>query len=164
MERMVFSTLAFAREDAVDEPSTRVDLRTLLQRICDDATDMGQEVALQVDDAAVPFICHTTALRRALANLIDNAVKYGHRADVSCTRQAGLIRITIRDDGPGIADDRHEDMFKPFQRMEQSRSRDTGGTGLGMTVARSIIRAHGGEIHLHNRQQGGLRVEVTLPR
>lgn len=163
MEKMISSTLAFAREDVDSEPSMRVDLRTLLQRICDDATDMGQDVALEVEGAAVPFTCHPTALRRALGNLIDNAVKYGHRGDVTCTKQADLIRITIRDDGPGIADDRHEDMFKPFHRLEQSRSRDTGGTGLGMTVARSIIRAHGGDIHLHNRRQGGLRVEVTLP-
>lgn len=164
MEKMVFSTLAFAREDAVNEPGTRVDLRTLLQRICDNTTDMGQEVSLDVDSATVPFTCHPTALRRAFTNLVDNAVKYGHRAEVTCTREPGLNRITIRDDGPGIADDRQEDMFKPFSRMEQSRSRDTGGAGLGLTVARSIIRAHGGEIRLHNRKQGGLLVDVTLPR
>ena len=164
MEKMVFSTLAFAREDADNEPGTRVDLRILLQRICDDAVDTGQEVSLTVDDAAVPFTCHPSALRRALGNLVDNAVKYGRRADVTCTRKPDAIRITILDDGPGIPDDRHEDMFKPFHRLERSRSRDTGGTGLGLTVARTIVRAHGGDIRLHNRPVGGLRVEVTLPR
>jgi signal transduction histidine kinase len=164
MEKMVFSTLAFAREDAVNEPGMRVDLRTLLQRICDNAADMGQEVTLDVDSAAVPFTCHPTALRRALTNLVDNAVKYGNRADVTCFLDSDFIRISIRDEGPGISRDRHEDMFKPFVRLEQSRSRETGGSGLGMTVARSIVRAHGGEIYLHNRQQGGLRVDVILPR
>lgn len=164
MEKMVFSTLAFSRSDAKNEPGTRVDLRILLQRVCDNAADVGQEVSLRLDDVVVPFTCHPTAIRRALGNLIDNAVKYGGRADVTCTGAQGEICVTIRDDGPGIADDRHEDMFKPFHRGEKSRSRDTGGTGLGMTVARSIIRAHGGDIQLHNRQQGGLRVEVTFPR
>jgi len=164
MEKMVFSTLSFARDDADDEPSTPVDLRTLLQRICDDAVDVGQDVTLQIQDDAVPFNCRPTALRRALSNLVNNAIKYGQKADVICRQDDNSIRITILDNGPGIPKDRREDVFKPFQRLEQSRNRDTGGTGLGMTVARNVIRAHGGDIKLSNRSSGGLQLDVVLPR
>jgi signal transduction histidine kinase len=164
MEKMVSSTLAFARNDAESEPSARVDLRILLQRICNDATDMGQPVSLQIKEEPVPFACHPTAMRRALGNLIDNAVKHGKRAYVMCNPEPDLIRILIEDEGPGIPEDRLEDVFKPFHRLETSRNRETGGTGLGMTVARSIIRAHGGDIKLAMRKTCGLRVEVTLPR
>jgi signal transduction histidine kinase len=163
MEKMVFSTLAFARDDAQSEPSARVDLRILLQRVCHDAVDTGQDVTLEIGDSPVPFTCHPTTLRRAFSNLVTNAVKYGKRAEVACVRKTDSIRITIADEGPGIPPERQEDVFKPFHRLEKSRSRDTGGTGLGMTVARSIIRAHGGDIGLQNRTQGGLLVVVKLP-
>jgi len=163
MQKMVFATLAFARNEADSEPSVRVDLRTLLQRICFDAVDTGQAVSLQMNEKAMPFNCRPTALRRALSNLVDNAVKYGQRAQVVCHREKGGILIVIKDDGPGIPSDRQEEVFKPFHRLEQSRSRETGGTGLGMTVARTIIRAHGGDIQLRNGDQGGLLVKVTLP-
>jgi signal transduction histidine kinase len=164
MEKMVFATLSFARDEADNEPGARVDLRTLLQRICNDATDMGWKVSLDLEDEVVPFNCRPTALRRALGNLVDNAVKYGHQVDVSCSQNENDIKIVIVDDGPGIPADRQEDVFKPFQRLEQSRSRETGGTGLGLTVARTIIRAHGGKIKLYNHPTRGLCVEVTLPR
>ncbi|MFV2001665.1 MAG: ATP-binding protein [Paracoccaceae bacterium] len=164
MEKMVFSTLSFARDDADSEPGTRVDLRILLQRICNDAVDTGQDVTLKIQDDAVPFTCRPTALRRALSNLINNAVKYGQKAEVSCSQDDDSIRISILDDGPGIPANRREDVFKPFQRLEQSRNRETGGTGLGMTVARGVIRAHGGDIMLGDRDGGGLQVDVVLPR
>jgi signal transduction histidine kinase len=164
MERMVFATLAFARNEADNEPSTRVDLRILLERICNDAIDAGQDVTLRTQDDAVPFTCRPTALRRALGNLIDNAVKYGNRAEVSCEQQDKHICITIVDDGPGIPPERQEDVFKPFHRLEQSRNRETGGTGLGMTIARTIVRAHGGDIKLINTEKRGLCLQVTLPR
>ncbi|NOX40919.1 MAG: HAMP domain-containing protein [Alphaproteobacteria bacterium] len=163
MEKMVFSTLAFARDDADAEPSTRVDLRILLQRICNDATDTGQDISLTIEDTAVPFTCRPATLRRALGNLVDNAAKYGQLAQVSCAQRGDIIEIIIKDQGPGIPPERQEDVFKPFQRLERSRSRDTGGTGLGLTVARTIIRAHGGDIQLKNRAEGGLNVTVTLP-
>lgn len=164
MEKMVFSALSFARDEAAYEPRATVDLRTLLQRVCDDADDAGHSVALETGDAAVPFGCRPVALRRAVSNLIDNAIKYGRQARVSLTQEADAILITIDDNGPGIPRDRRDDVFKPFHRLEQSRSRETGGTGLGLTVARTIVRAHGGDISLSNRPEGGLRVVVTLPR
>lgn len=88
----------------------------------------------------------------------------GHRAHVSLAEEANSILVTIEDDGPGIPGDRREDVFKPFRRLEESRSRETGGTGLGLTVARTIVRAHGGDMTLSTRDEGGLRVDVRLRR
>ncbi len=164
MEKMVFSALSFARDESVQEPQESVDLRTILQRICDDAGDAGHSVTLDVGDRAVPYNCRPVALRRALSNLIDNAAKYGHQARVSLVDEMDAVVVVIDDDGPGIAEDRQEDVFKPFHRIEISRSRETGGTGLGLTVARTILRSHGGDVTLHNRDEGGLRVKVRLPR
>ncbi len=104
------------------------------------------------------------ALRRALANLIDNAVKYGDRARVDLNESDERVTIRIDDEGPGIPEGEMEKVFEPFYRLEQSRNRETGGTGLGLSVARSIIRAHGGDIVLRKRDEGGLRVEIVLPR
>jgi signal transduction histidine kinase len=163
METMVSSALSLARDEASCEPYAMVDLRTLLQRVCDDKADEGQDVALDVGDDPVPFNSRPATLRRALTNLIDNAVKYGYRARVSLQNTLEGVRIQIDDDGPGIPEDLHEEVFKPFRRIEASRSRETGGTGLGLTVARTIIRAHGGDVVLTNRSEGGLRVDVRLP-
>lgn len=164
MEKMVLSALSFARDEAASEPHAMVDLTTLLQRVCDDLADVGHDVKLYIGKEAVPFACRPAALRRAMSNLIENAVKYGQRARVSLTEQANNILITIDDDGPGISENRLKDVFKPFLRLEDSRNRETGGTGLGLTVARTIVRGHGGEISLSNRDEGGLSVEVDLPR
>lgn len=164
MERMVSSALSFARGEAACEPSAMVDLRTLLQRVCDDMADAGRAVTLDIGDDAVPFACRPVALRRALANLIENAVKYGQRARVSLDNDQDGVLVRIEDDGPGIPEELQEDVFRPFRRLEASRSRETGGTGLGLTVARTIIRAHGGDVTLSNRSEGGLRVDIRLPR
>jgi signal transduction histidine kinase len=110
------------------------------------------------------YACRPTALRRALANLIENAAKYGERARVALLPADDRLVVRIDDDGPGIPEERQEAVFKPFVRLEESRSRETGGTGLGLTVARSVVRAHGGDIALRNRPEGGLRVEARLPR
>jgi signal transduction histidine kinase len=160
---MVFATLSFARDEASAEPHTAVDLRSLLQRLCFDATDSGHQVLLSAGDTPVPFRCQPVAMRRALGNLIDNAVKYGGRAEVSLRQEENAIHILIEDEGPGIPEARFEEVFQPFRRLEQSRNRETGGTGLGLTLARTIIRAHGGDIRLSNRPGGGLRVQVILP-
>jgi signal transduction histidine kinase len=102
-------------------------------------------------------------LRRCLSNLIDNAVKYGQRAEVTVERIGGAARIRIRDDGPGIAQDEQARVFEPFYRIESSRSRESGGTGLGLTIARNIAEHHGGAVALANRPDGGLEVTLTLP-
>lgn len=164
MERMVFSTLSFARNDASLEPRAMVDLNTLLERVRNDAVDAGHTVSLTLPSGARPYSCQPVALRRALMNLVGNAVKYGGSAHVHLEDTQSGITICIDDEGPGIPDDRQADVFLPFHRLEQSHNRGTGGVGLGLTVARAIIRGHGGDIRLRNRLEGGLRVEVTLPR
>jgi signal transduction histidine kinase len=104
------------------------------------------------------------SLKRAFSNLVENAVTYGQQARVALTAERDALHITIDDDGPGIVAPDMERVFEPFVRLETSRSRDTGGVGLGMAIARSIVRWHGGDITLENRQEGGLRVLVRLPR
>ena len=163
MQRMTEATLAFAREDADAEPLRSVDLNALVESLCDDLAAMGKDVTFTGVER-LPYTCRPTALRRAFSNLVDNAVRYGDRARVTLAATADGPRIVIDDDGPGIPADRIEEVYKPFVRLETSRSRDTGGTGLGLSIARSIILAHGGELTLGNRKDGGLRVEIRLPR
>ena len=103
------------------------------------------------------------ALRRALANLIDNAVKFAGAARVRVETGDGVVSVLIDDDGPGIPSDEIESLFEPFSRGERSRNRQTGGAGLGLAVARQIARAHGGEVTLANRPEGGLKARLTLP-
>ncbi|MET4805031.1 ATP-binding protein [Limibacillus sp. MBR-115] len=164
MGKMVSSFLSFARGEATSEPRVKVDLKSLLQRVSDDAADAGHSVTFQTDEKVEPYDCKPSALRRAVGNLIDNAVKFGGEAEVSLTRDNKYILIRIDDLGPGIPESVRDEVFQPFRRLETSRSKETGGTGLGLTVARTIIRAHGGDITLSNRQEGGLRAEIRLPR
>jgi signal transduction histidine kinase len=163
MEEMMTATLAFARDDGATEPREIFDLNSLLQSICDDLSDAGHTVGFQ-PEGRLPYAFRLVALRRAFTNLLDNAVTYGESARLSVEENPEAIVVRIDDDGPGIPAELREEVFKPFQRLEASRSRETGGTGLGLTVARTIIRGHGGDIELKNRTEGGLRVEVTLPR
>ncbi|MBP2306014.1 ATP-binding protein [Azospirillum melinis] len=167
MEAMISATLAFARDDAQREPRGRFDLADLLQSLCDDRVDAGHR-ALYDGPAHAVAEGRTVALRRALANLMDNAIKYGGGFTVRLETgpdgsQHRNALIHIDDDGPGIPEAEFEKVFAPFYRLERSRSRDTGGVGLGLSTARSIIRGHGGDVTLANRAEGGLRATVTLP-
>jgi signal transduction histidine kinase len=164
MEKMTLSALSFVRDEADHEPQAMVDLRTVLQRICDDAKDVGHQVTLQIGDEPVPYGCRPVAMRRAISNLVENAIRYGAKAHLTLQETSDSVFVNIEDRGPGIPEDRLDDVFKPFHRLDESRNRETGGTGLGLTVARTIVRAHGGDIVLRNRDKGGLRVSVTLPR
>lgn len=162
MQRMTESTLAFAREDADTEPLRSVDLNALVESLCDDLAAMGKDVAF-AGEARLPYPCRPTALRRAVGNLVENAVRYGDRARVALAATPDGPLITVDDDGTGIPADRIEDVYKPFVRLETSRSRETGGAGLGLSIARSIVLAHGGELTLSNRKGGGLHAEIRLP-
>jgi signal transduction histidine kinase len=158
MEAMIASTLTFARDDASREKRRELDLAALLQDLCVefDATYEGPE------DLAVTG--GPIGLKRAFTNLLDNARKYAGAARVILVGGADQITVGIEDDGPGIPPAELERVFQPFHRVETSRNRDTGGTGLGLAVARSAVRAQGGDIHLSNRATGGLKATVTLPR
>jgi signal transduction histidine kinase len=163
MEEMIAATLAFARDDNANEPRQNLDLAGLVQSVCDDASDVGHDV-VYTGSVKEPFSGRPLALRRAFTNLVDNAVKYGQRARVNIEVSPENFIITIEDDGPGIANTEIERVFEPFYRVETSRNRDTGGTGLGLAVVRSIIRSHGGDISLTNLPKGGLCATVTQPR
>lgn len=163
MQRMTEATLAFAREDAAREETRAVDLSALVQSLCDDLAELGMDVAFAGAERA-PLSCRPVGLKRALRNMIENAVAYGHRARVALQDSPDEFRILIDDDGPGIPEADRERVFGPFVRLEESRSRETGGIGIGMAIARSILRAHGGDITLANRDGGGLRAVLRLPK
>lgn len=162
MEAMISATLAFAREDAANEPASPTDVAALVARIVSDEEEGGHAVSYTGPESLERTI-RPLGLKRALANMVGNAIKYGECADVSLTKTEDGIEILVDDKGPGIPDAEKEQVFTPFFRLEGSRSRDTGGTGLGMTIARNAIRAMGGDIELLDRAEGGLRVRVTLP-
>ncbi len=163
MRRMITATLEFARLEFAAEPTEKIDLASLVQTLCDDYADLGEDVAVE-ELRATTILAKPTSLRRALANLLDNALKYGLRARVSLVTTDSVARITIYDDGPGIPPDMLDEAFKPFRRINQDHAEvRVDGTGLGLSIARSIITAMGGEIALSNVGQGGLAARVTLP-
>jgi len=162
MSVMIESTLAFAREESQLEPRVLVDLGVLVENVCENALDAGGAVTCCAP-RGLDVTCRPTALTRAIANLVDNAVKYGGAARVHLSREAGRVMVVIEDDGPGVPMDKQEMVFAPFYRLENSRNPDTGGAGLGLSVARTIARAHGGDVTLANRKNGGLRVCMELP-
>lgn len=162
METMLDSTLAFLRGDQIDEEKKPIDLGSLLDTITYDLTDMGYDVCLDTPSPVIARGRHL-ALKRALWNLAENAVKYGHRARISLRERNARAVITIEDDGPGIPASEKEAIFRPFYRIDDSRNRETGGVGLGLSVASSIIQSHGGELTLENRAGGGLNTIVVFP-
>jgi signal transduction histidine kinase len=162
MQRITEATLAFAREEAAAEDTRTVDLAALVDSVCADLADLGQDVTFGGPERA-PYACRPVSLKRAVRNLVENAVAYGERARVTLEQTAGSFRIVIEDDGPGIPEAEFERVFAPFVRLEESRSPETGGIGLGMAIARSIVRGHGGDITLMNRPEGGLRAVIHLP-
>ncbi|WP_414832863.1 ATP-binding protein [Afifella sp. YEN Y35] len=162
MQEMIRSTLAFAREDAEGEAMQRVDLGALVQSLCDDLAEAGQPVEC-ADPPSLVVPCRPQALRRAVTNLVENAVRYGNRAAVSIEARPDAVLIHVDDEGPGIPEDRIDQVFRPFYRLEGSRGRETGGVGLGLSIVASVAYAHGGEIALANRKEG-LRATLRLPR
>ena len=163
MAQMVESSLAFARDEAATEASQPVDLAALLVTICDDAVDAGHPAEFAFDGRFV-YPGRPLALKRLFANLVDNAVRYGQSATVRVSAGLHDLQVIVEDEGPGIPESEMENVFKPFFRIERSRNKRTGGIGLGLATARTIARAHGGDVVVANRPEGGLRATVTLPR
>src|SRR5262249_35563025 len=130
--------------------------------ICDDLADKGFVISFKTN-GRLPLVCGPVSIRRCLGNLIENAVKYGKQAEVSMVADGDDLFIHIDDHGPGIPDALREAVFRPFFRMEGSRNRDSGGSGLGLTIARTVARAHGGDVRLDQAPCGGLRATVILP-
>lgn len=162
MQSILESTLAYARAEAEGERMVKVDLMALVETACDDLRDAGHAVGFTPGPRTV-LTCRPVALRRALDNLLVNAVRYGGGAEVEIRAAADMVEIAIGDRGPGIPPDERENVFEPFYRLEGSRSAETGGVGLGLAVARSIARDHGGDIRLEDRSGGGLLARLVLP-
>ena len=163
MQALVESGLAFAREASEAEPVRPVDLQALAESVADDLAELGGAVAV-VEGGPVVVRARPQALKRALRNVVENALRYGGRAAVSIEREADAVRLVVEDEGPGIAADEVERAFEPFVRLEASRSRETGGIGLGLAIARGVMRGHGGDVVLTNREEGGLRAVLVLPQ
>ncbi|MDB5747915.1 MAG: histidine kinase, partial [Massilia sp.] len=162
MQAMVREGLDLARSMDTTESMQMLDLDSLLDSSVDDAADANQPVTL-AGRSGMALLGRPLDLRRCLGNLIDNAVKYGHKAQVVVDRVNGAARIRVRDAGPGIPQAEMQRVFDPFYRVETSRSRESGGTGLGLTIARNIAEQHGGSITLANLPDGGLEVTLMLP-
>jgi signal transduction histidine kinase len=161
MNNMVKGALAVFRGLNDEGQATPIDMNVLLEALRDEHRELGATVTLE-GRANRPFVGKPLALKRCLGNLLQNAIQYGHEAHVKVEDGAALI-VRIRDRGPGIPEDALDRVFEPFFRLESSRNRGTGGTGLGLGIARDIAQAHGGTITLRN-VDGGLEAELALPR
>ena len=162
MDALIAQAMAYVRGEQPTERRERFDLTDLVRDCAGGFTETGADVVF-AGGPGLPVLADPAALRRALANLIGNAVKYGGGARVHTFTEAGQAVVTVEDDGPGLAEEELEAVFEPFHRAERSRNRETGGAGLGLTVARQAARAHGGDVVLSNRRDGGLTARLTLP-
>ena len=163
MDSMIGATLQFARDEAATEMLRPTDMAALVQSIVDDMADAGMPVKMEPVEPVV-YDCRPDALKRAIRNLLDNAVKYGKAARVAIQTVPKAVEIVIDDEGPGIPEQELSRVFDPFYRLEGSRNRETGGVGLGLAIAQSIVQAHRGALLLSNRATGGLRTRIVLPR
>ena len=163
MTTMLDDILSLARAGQPKEPPEPTDLAALLAELVGDYGAMGKPVELAAEGAVVTRTVRAASLRRALRNLIENAVTYGGSATVGLTEQAGVALLSVEDHGPGIPPDRIAEMMEPFARAESSRNRNTGGSGLGLALAKALVLAEGGRLELANRTGGGLAARVLLP-
>ncbi|MBI2255549.1 MAG: HAMP domain-containing protein [Proteobacteria bacterium] len=164
MDRMIAATLTFARDDVAGEKRVKLDLASLLQAVCDETIDAGGRASYHGPDylavEAAPL-----SLMRAITNVTENAIKYGGVADISLQETATVVEIRVCDAGPGIPAGELEHVFEPFYRLDPARSsNEMSGSGLGLAIARHVFRAHGGDVELANAPNGGLVVQMTLPR
>ena len=162
MNGMLEELLQFAREDQRDPEKVPLELRSLLESLVDEHRDLGHQAPLG-RGAKVTIHGDPVALTRAITNLVDNAIRYGERASLELVGTDKTAVLTIDDAGPGVPTEQRDTVLKPFQRLETSRNRATGGSGLGLTIARTIIVKHRGDLELLEAPGGGLRVRVSLP-
>jgi len=163
MHAMVESTLDYLRGLRENEPLQSIDMEALLQSLVADEQALRRPVTL-TGTVVAPYVGRLSALKRALSNLIDNAVKYGQEARLTIEDSATELRLIVRDSGPGIAEADLARVVEPYVRLETSRSRETGGVGLGLTIARDAALIHGGKLQLENCAEGGFKVTLMLPR
>jgi signal transduction histidine kinase len=140
-----------------------VDLSALVESLVTDLDELGEPVSW-ANHAPAPISCRPNEIKRAVRNLVENAVAYGHKADVRISDAGDGYDVLVDDDGPGIPENDRQRVFEPFVRLESSRNEFTGGTGLGLTLVKAIAEGHGGDVHLENRPGGGLCARMHLPR
>jgi two-component system osmolarity sensor histidine kinase EnvZ len=164
MERMLNEYLEFARGEGSDavEPADLAELAEEAVANAERAHHAGERITLGSAEP-VTITVRRHALKRCLTNLIDNALKYGGHAEVSVRRAGRSVELIVDDEGPGIAEERREEAFRPFHRLDEGRNLQAGGVGLGLTIARDIARSHGGDVLLQHSAKGGLRAVIRLP-
>ena len=163
MDDLIESALEVFRGTGSHEEASQVtDVNALVQALVDDLADLGQPVSVQGDPA--PALVQSAGLRRVVSNLVNNALRYGQRADVSVRPHGDLVHIVIEDQGPGIPEAQLDAVMQPFYRLDTSRNRLTGGSGLGLYIARDLIARQGGVLTLANRPEGGLRAMIALKK
>lgn len=163
MNRTLDDILSLVRLGRPSEPAVETDLAALVDAVVEDFRDLGDDVTF-IGAARLPMKLRSALMRRAVRNLIENAVKHGGSATVSVEPSSGSVAIRVADRGPGIPAERHEEVFDAFTRLETSRNRETGGIGLGLALARAIVRDAGGEVTLANLAEGGMAATIVLPR
>lgn len=161
MEHMIGDYLAFARSEGAEAPQP-AEIGPLLLKVAHGARRNGAVIE-SVSESGIILPLRRNAFQRCLNNLVSNAAHHGSRIEIGATRLANSVEITVDDDGPGIAPEDREDVFKPFYRLDKSRNPDEAGTGLGLTIARDIVRSHGGDLTLDESPKGGLRARIRLP-
>lgn len=162
MDDLIESALEVFRGTGHEEASQFTDVHALVQSLVDDLADLGQPVSVRGEPT--PAQVQAVGLRRVVSNLVNNALRYGKRADVTVRPEGDAVHIVIEDEGPGIAQAQLEAVMKPFFRLEPSRNRLTGGSGLGLYIARDLVVRQGGVLTLANRPEGGLRATIALPK
>jgi len=152
-----------AAKGAGGEKSRQVDLSALVESLCADLDELGEPVSW-VNHSPAPIACRPNEIKRAVRNLVENAVAYGHKAQVRISDTSDGYEVLVEDEGPGIPESDRQRVFEPFVRLESSRNEETGGTGLGLTLVKAIAEGHGGAVRLENRPGGGLRARMRLPK
>ena len=164
MEQMIDATLSYLKGGETEEPLRPIELVALLQTLVDDMKDAGHDATLTAPSHVV-IEARLVGLKRAFANLVGNALRFGSKVSVSVeTTDHQIIIVTVEDNGPGIPENKLAVVLEPFVRLEDSRNTETGGVGLGLTIAKAQIEANGGTLALRNRPEGGLSAVVSLPR
>jgi len=163
MAAMIDATLDYLRGLQESEAARPIDINALLASMTDDALVLGRSISIE-GQALAPYTGRLTALRRALQNLIDNAIKYGSAAHIRIEDGAAELRILVEDEGPGIPPEELARVTDAYYRPDASRNSETGGVGLGLSIAKDIALLHGGELLLENRPRGGLCITLKLPR
>ena len=162
LQALTEQVLAAAKGAGGEQPRN-VDLSALVESLCTDLDEMGEPVSW-ANHSPAPISCRPNEIRRAVRNLVENAVAYGHKAEVRIYATGDGYDVLVEDEGPGIPESDRQRVFEPFVRLESSRNEATGGTGLGLTLVKAIAEGHGGIVKLENRPGGGLRARMHLPR